>query len=54
MGAARADCDAHAIQEQVMKNLTAVVEASGSKLSHVVKTTVCESCVGTGWVGRES
>ncbi|GAA5877027.1 hypothetical protein JCM1840_007100 [Sporobolomyces johnsonii] len=26
--------------EQALKNLTAVVEASGSKLSHVVKTTV--------------
>ncbi|GAA5982798.1 hypothetical protein JCM11641_004627 [Rhodosporidiobolus odoratus] len=26
--------------EQAMKNLTAVVEASGSKLSHVVKCTV--------------
>lgn len=34
--------DAHLVssQEQAMKNLTAVVEAAGSDLSHVVKTTV--------------
>lgn len=30
------------LQRQVFKNLTAVVEASGTKLENIVKTTVCE------------
>ena len=31
--------------EQVLKNLRAVVEAGGSELGKVVKTTVCPPCL---------
>lgn len=40
----RADADESDVgsQEQALKNLSAVIEASGTTLKNVVKTTVCE------------
>jgi hypothetical protein len=41
-GSRETDACSDGVQEQALKNLSAVIEASGTTLKNVVKTTVCE------------